>query len=328
MSGLDTDSMQFTFHAQQTAVPTQYEALPRSLRDEAHWLVADATTKAPVKPRGADPTNTDALYTFSEAVREADLDDGEVLACQFSDTPFVGIDIDDVAEDFHLTGPAEGLLSEFAQHVPTAYAEWSTSGTGMHLLARGELADTDRGHRADLPAFGLDAHLEIYEAERYFIVTGQQLAHEFTATLSEADAPSELHEAWVPASDTSGQASASPETSPELDADTTASVSRVRRTLEAYAGTSHGLADKATETLRRWDETPARAPGDRSSEHDASFVAHLYFWCKGDTDLVDACWQQSARYDQKAERDDYRARTIAFVQTGYTGTLFQDRYVN
>ena len=104
----------------------------------------------------------------------------------------------------------------------------------------------------------------------------------------------------------------------------------VLRTVEAYASTDHPLSGKAQKTLDLWHQ-PVRTRGNGKSpdesEVDASFVNLVYFWSKGDTGLVEECWQASDRYDDKARRDDYREDTIAFASSNRRTDTFQSRWV-
>lgn len=73
--------------------------------------------------------------------------------------PFIGVDLDDCIEN--------GQLNDFAKEIVeklNSYTEYSPSGTGLHIICKGELS---RAYKT--PA------LEIYNTGRYFTLTGNVL---------------------------------------------------------------------------------------------------------------------------------------------------------
>ncbi len=81
------------------------------------------------------------------------------------DDPYVGVDID------KCRNPITGEVSELAKSVGAvlagAYAEISPSETGLHLIVRGRLPF--KGKKDDTIG------LEMYQAGRYFCVTGHAI---------------------------------------------------------------------------------------------------------------------------------------------------------
>jgi hypothetical protein len=76
----------------------------------------------------------------------------------------VFVDLDRCVRDGKLAPWALDLLERFA-----TYAEYSPSGTGVHLIARGAWKGT-RHKRGDYPEIG--SAVEVYDRDRYFTVTG------------------------------------------------------------------------------------------------------------------------------------------------------------
>ena len=293
---------QFTFTDPSATSGTNsdsFEQIPDCLKGYDHWLVVDLSgdRKPPVTRlrRRSDfsPTHVASLLSFAEAVQ--DCGSGEAVAFQFSETPYFGLAWDDVALDKSLTSPAEGLLGALREDFST-YTEWSTSGTGFHSVGRGALLD-GYGHETDLSKVDApDAHVEAYDSARYFVFTGEAVSGFPDEVRDCEQALHQFQKEWLSRQEEQGEAVREKEVS--------AGAETVYRTVQEYAKTDHALAQKAQRTLDLWHETPSREYEDSSSEDDASFVNLVYFWSKGDTGLVDECWQASERYDKKARRSD------------------------
>ncbi len=84
----------------------------------------------------------------------------------FSDEdPYVGVDIDKCRDP--MTGDVSELAKSVLATLAGAYVEVSPSETGLHLIVRGRLRF--KGKKDD--AIGL----EMYQAGRYFCVTGHAI---------------------------------------------------------------------------------------------------------------------------------------------------------
>jgi hypothetical protein len=81
----------------------------------------------------------------------------------------LGIDLD------HVRDPETGVLTSEAQRIiglADSYAEVSPSGTGVHIILTGDPLPNGAANSADLPGGG---RIEMYDAGRYFTVTGRRL---------------------------------------------------------------------------------------------------------------------------------------------------------
>jgi putative DNA primase/helicase len=279
------------------------EDVPERMKEYDNWLIVDSD-KEPVHPP-SDTTTVARLLSFEQAVCQ--LPENHHLGFQFSETPFVGIDYDNVAENREIVIPG------FREHIDgvNTYAEWSQSGTGIHQIAIGELLE-GFGNRVDLE-YG-DAHVEIYDTERYFVITGDVI-EPHTDIEECTERIEELHRHF-PERSTHSESRSS---------DVSESTEAVYRTIREYSKTNHGLARKAERTLQLWEDEPERKQGDSSSQDDLSFCNLLYFWCKGDAGLMEQCVRSSSRWDSKWSRDDYRKRTIQKAIEGKSDT-FRGRY--
>lgn len=152
-------------------------AIPAELRERRQWVVwryeerDGKPTKVPYNARtgGKALSTKPATWSpFDVALQVRERYDG--IGFVFSkDDPYVGIDLDHArdAETGEITAPwAEEVLRRL-----DSYTEVSPSGTGLHVIVRGELPgkgikeDRDDGTR-----------IEIYDRSRYFTCTGQHIA--------------------------------------------------------------------------------------------------------------------------------------------------------
>jgi DNA-binding transcriptional ArsR family regulator len=86
--------------------------------------------------------------------------------------PFLFVDYDDVA-DRDGTEPAPEAI-ELMNRLGLTYTDYSTSGTGLHQIFRGELPDDVRTIQFELPNGA--GEIEIYDCKRVCIMTGKYVA--------------------------------------------------------------------------------------------------------------------------------------------------------
>jgi len=153
-------------------IPTR-EALPDALVDEPQWVCWRSEerngkqTKIPIDPatgQYASSTDEATWGSFEEAVEYADTGAAAGVGFVFTDDdPFVGVDIDECRdpETGHPEQQAATIIGDL-----DSYTEVSPSGTGYHVLVRGELPAGRNRHGS----------IELYETARYFTVTGDRLA--------------------------------------------------------------------------------------------------------------------------------------------------------
>jgi putative DNA primase/helicase len=169
-------------------------AVPAELRALAQWLVWDSTVKADGEPdktplvardpgRKASSTDPATWATFA-AARAALARDGRLSAGFVfkAGGGMVGIDIDDCLD-------AAGELLPWAQEIfnqvggANTYGEVSPSGRGVKLWFFGELPPgldgTPAKGKKGKGGYGPDGrgNVEVYQAGRYFTVTGRRFRH-------------------------------------------------------------------------------------------------------------------------------------------------------
>jgi primase-polymerase (primpol)-like protein len=256
------------------------DGFPSRLKEHDQWLVT--REKKPVAPSKGWQKSVN-LLSFTEAQDKAEQLGGTVAFCFTESGPFVGFDLDDVKVGGEFTEEARTIVQRL-----TSYTEVSSSGTGLHVIAEGNHSD-DHKQRGDLSEAG---HLEVYDERRYFVLTGD-VYDGHTSVESRATVVREAQDGYLPERQTftfTGQQTSVSEQ--EFDGgQTDATPEQVRQTIQAYVKSdSH---DVDGEVLRLWQGSDE---GRKSpSEADMAFVKQLYYWCKGDQQLMDKCFRASRR---------------------------------
>jgi putative DNA primase/helicase len=146
-------------------LPVVAENIPRELKIRPQWVVWKAVGEKPDKipysartRRKASSTDLLTWSSFEEACEA--LETGEYAGLGFvfsSGDPYTGLDLDDCVDP--QTGAVEGWAMEIVGQLE-GYAELSASGTGIHVIVRGEVPNRRKGK------------VEIYSSKRFFAMTG------------------------------------------------------------------------------------------------------------------------------------------------------------
>jgi putative DNA primase/helicase len=140
------------------------EGIPEELRARPQWVVwkavGDKPDKVPYSARtGRRASSTDLLTwsTFQEALEAYENGGYDGLGFVFSSAdPYTGIDLDDCVDgDGEIAGWALEIVRYF-----DSYTELSATGTGLHVIVRGEIPNRRKGE------------VEVYSSKRFFTVTG------------------------------------------------------------------------------------------------------------------------------------------------------------
>lgn len=246
----------------------QIENIPAELKALNQWVLwhyetrDGKQTKVPYQPNGQKAeSDNPATWASFERVRAA-LPRFDGLGIMFGNG-LAGVDL-----DHHIEG---GQISEYARSVVDrvdSYTELSPSGTGLHILFRGDLPAGRR--RND------DLGIEMYSAGRFFTVTGQTLegtpptVNERTAQLAELHR--EIFKQQKP------QGKRKPAKPTNLD-DTTL--------LEKARNASNGGKFSAL-----WAGDCKDYNGDQSRA-DLALCSTLAFWTGGDTGRIDNLFRSS-----------------------------------
>lgn len=151
-----------------------YDNIPQELRVLKQWVCANEGSKVPMQancPFPASSTNPATWASFEDALRAVELGLYDYIGFVFNDNGIVGIDLDDAVycEEIYV-GPHKTMLqrrpSDFAFEILNlcrSYAEISKSGTGVHILVKGDIPFKGKNNLAGV---------EMYKTARFFIMTG------------------------------------------------------------------------------------------------------------------------------------------------------------
>jgi putative DNA primase/helicase len=148
----------------QRLLPVRAESISEELRFRPQWVmwkaVGDKPDKVPYSARSGRRASSTKLLTwstFQEALEAYENGKYAGLGFVFSSAdPYTGIDLDDCVDgDGEIAGWALEIVRYF-----DSYTELSATGTGLHVIVRGEIPNRRKGE------------VEVYSSKRYFTVTG------------------------------------------------------------------------------------------------------------------------------------------------------------
>ena len=146
----------------------QYKNIPESLKQVKQWVCfklepnekkgkADKIPKDPktgYNAKANDPATWSDYQTAVNAVSKYGFDG---IGIEFANGIF-GVDLDGVVKDGKFTAEAQDIIKTM-----DSYTEYSPSGTGVHILAKGTIPPKDRRKGS----------VEMYSEGRFFTVTGK-----------------------------------------------------------------------------------------------------------------------------------------------------------
>lgn len=158
-----------------------YERVPDELKELEQWCFFKLEWNEQRKKNTKKPFNSNTGYlaksndestwsTFDEAIQALNKFNGDGIGFFFKE-PYIGIDIDDIEGEIqrYLQGDIEtNMVYEFVESVKS-YAEYSPSGNGIHIIAKGK----QPGNR------NRKGNVEIYTSGRFFTVTGNIVKSEY-----------------------------------------------------------------------------------------------------------------------------------------------------
>lgn len=146
-----------------------YDNIPQEMRAFKNWVCFKLEprgkdgklSKVPYNPltgHMAKSNDPNTWVAFNDVIDFMDRFDG--IGFQFTNSPFVGVDIDHCIENGTMTAQAMEIVQTL-----NSYTEYSPSGTGLHIICKGNLPEG--GNR--------NGPYEMYSNGRYFTVTGKAL---------------------------------------------------------------------------------------------------------------------------------------------------------
>jgi putative DNA primase/helicase len=273
-------------HGHTLAVAT----LPDELKALRQWVVwryearpgKDKPAKRPYSPGRGRPARTDASATWGtwlQALARYQHGGWQGLGFVFSaEDPYCGIDLDGCRD------PETGEIATWAQQIVAAlasYTEISPSGRGLHVLVKAALPDhIGRKHGA----------VEVYDAKRYFAVTGQRLKG--TSATLEARQAEVL--AWY-----ATLASADEEALPHVPQPIAALSRSDAEVLRKALAATNGPKFQALWTGELSASRDAQTGTLDQSRADFALCLLLAYWTNSDAEQMDRLFRQSALYRPK-----------------------------
>lgn len=168
-----------------------FKNIPKELKNLRQWVCfsvkqeinnkgEERLVKCPINPHtgsNAKINDPETWGPFRDAITGCQEYNHANIGFAFtSDDPYCGIDIDHCVN-------SDGTLSNLAQEILNlfqgTYVEFSTSGTGIHIIAKGTIGEDGRKD----PENGI----EIYKAKRFFVCTGDFLGDNPNPVLNQQD---------------------------------------------------------------------------------------------------------------------------------------------
>jgi primase-polymerase (primpol)-like protein len=274
------------------------EDLPRSIANRNQWVCwrtedrDGKPTKIPIDPstgRFASTTDPSTWCSFDRAYEYALGADGVAgLGFVFTeDDPFVGVDLDGCRD------PDTGRPAEVAKTIVDrldSYTEVSPSGTGYHVIVRGDLPEGRNRH----------GDIECYATSRYFTVTGDHVSGTPEGIEQRSEVLAAIHAEYVAAETTETTTKAHPFSANLADREL---LQKARQ------------ASNSERFERLWNGSTVDYPSH--SEADMALCCHLAFWTGGDPEQMDRLFRDSGLMRKKwdevhfADGSTYGEKTIS-----------------
>lgn len=275
-----------------------YEAIPEELKQLKQWCCfrfekrGEKVTKIPIDAHNGKSGKSNDESTWSDfktalsGIEDFGLDG---LGFYFKE-PYFGIDIDKVwteIERYRSGDTDDNIVSEFIGSMES-YAEYSPSGTGIHILCKGKLPDGGRRK----------GNVEMYSSGRFFTVTGNA-ASKYTEVTDGTEAIKNLHKKYIQKEKTTIIYHPSFESIIQLNED---------EVVQAALNSKNG---KRFEVFLNggWE-----AFYSSQSEADMAFANDLAFWTGRDYSKMDSIFRNSSlmrdKWDEKRKNTTYGMDTL------------------
>lgn len=270
-----------------------YANIPLELKRLKHWVCwGDARLdfenmskeerrkqKLPKNPHtggNAMTNNSETWGTFLEAYSALQKYKFKGLGFMLGEGYF-GVDLDNCDNE---------LKMEFVDTLQS-YSEYSMSGNGIHIICKGTLPEGQRRK----------GNIEMYEKERYFIMTGNKINNNPIVDCTDKIKPLHTKYLYTPIKVT---------TPTILDYEVNTEIDMLDIGLE-----------KDPKLAELWYSTPSGSGGNES-ETDLALIAKIAYWCNNDFNAIKNRFLESPYYSRKDNyhrakidnRDDYLTNTI------------------
>lgn len=161
---------------------TRVENIPqelKSLKQWVCWVGSDKIPKNPFNGRNAKSNDPTTWGTFEQAVKACETFRFDGLGFMFANGYF-GVDLDHCIDNVD-------FCDEFVETLQS-YAEISKSGSGIHIICKGELPSGNRRKNG----------VEMYSEGRYFICTGNLYNERYREIKNCTESIKVLHSKYLP----------------------------------------------------------------------------------------------------------------------------------
>lgn len=288
--------------------------IPTEMKERRNWVGwrwSSSRGKVPVQASGAVARVNDSSTwgTFNELIESGRQLDG--VGFVLTDSPYIGIDIDDCMDGGRLQRKAWKVVERFG-----SYAELSPSGSGVHIIGRGRAVFPSSGSqdgRRLSGAMGFKS-FEVYNSARYLTVTGRFLDG-YREVVDVQDVLDRMTAAlWPKQSVEQERAAGVQEPGTQQD--------REQEPLDDSFLMQRASSGRRGEWFRTLYEHGdiARYGGDHSRA-DMALLGELAFWTNGDALQMERLFSASAlgRREKWRVRQDYRERTIQAALSHWDG---------
>lgn len=288
--------------------------IPTEMKERRNWVGwrwSSSRGKVPVQASGAVARVNDSSTwgTFNELIESGRQLDG--VGFVLTDSPYIGIDIDDCMDGGRLQRKAWKVVERFG-----SYAELSPSGSGVHIIGRGRAVFPSSGSqdgRRLSGAMGFKS-FEVYNSARYLTVTGRFLDG-YREVVDVQDVLDRMTAAlWPKQSVEQERAAGVQEPGTQQD--------REQEPLDDSFLMQRASSGRRGEWFRTLYEHGdiARYGGDHSRA-DMALLGELAFWTNGDALQMERLFSASAlgQREKWRGRQDYRARTIQAALSHWDG---------
>lgn len=273
---------------------------PKELKELKQWCIWKSEkrggryTKIPysVNNRMAKSNDESTWATYEEAHAALINHNANGLGFFFK-PPYVGIDIDDIPneiERFKKGETSENVISEIYESL-RSYSEISPSGTGIHIILKGEIPGKRR--RKD--------NYEMYSDGRFFTMTGDTLGK-----YEEINEPSEfalkrIYDKYI-------------ETPKVVNINNRTREHGIVHDLSESEIISNILNSKQAELFKAFMNDGWQQFYSSQSEADLAFANILAFWCARDFNKMDSLYRKSSmmrdKWDEKRGKATYGEGTL------------------
>ncbi|AHG05556.1 hypothetical protein HALDL1_00710 (plasmid) [Halobacterium sp. DL1] len=276
------------------------ETIPETLRERDQWVCwreeerDGKPTKIPVTPGAggfASSTESETWASFEAALEYTETAHADGVGFVFTDDdPIVGVDLDDCRDPE--TGDVDDAALDIIERLDS-YTEVSPTGTGYHVLIRGELPE-GRNRRGSV---------ELYDTARFFTVTGDHVERTPTRVARRQDALTAIHREYVQDTERdtvskSEQRGGADDQSPTTGAADVDVDLEDENLLEKARNASNGEKFE-----RLWNGNTVGY--DSQSEADMALCCLLAFWTGGDRTQMEQLFRQSGLFREKWDEVHY-----------------------